>query len=59
LFAWCRRQEELTGLDVIRPLSSWAKREGLPSRFSDWTPEEVADGYAIARKQLAAMKAIG
>jgi hypothetical protein len=59
LFAWVKRQEETTGLDVMRPLQAWAKRQGLPGRFSDWTPEEVADGVSVARKQLAAMQATG
>jgi hypothetical protein len=55
-FAWCKKVEEERQVGMVKWASGWGRLQEFPERFVDWSPEQVALGYAEACRKLQTIK---
>jgi hypothetical protein len=55
LFAWSKKQEERSGVGLIKHLNSFGKLNEFPGRMVDWDEDQVAHAYAEAVRKLQAV----
>lgn len=53
LFGWCKDREEELGAGLLKYLQGWAKLQEFPARMVEWSPDQVAEAHAEARRKLA------
>lgn len=56
LYARLKDLDEAHDYGVLQRVKSWAKQEGNDARMSDWTPDEIRDGWAVAERFLEALR---
>ena len=52
LFAWTKDQEQKHQVGLTKYINAWAKPQGFPDRFVDWSDEQVKLGHSWAVLKL-------